>query len=311
MNKYGLGRGLGSLIPKKADLDQEAPKLKYSDDEIGTRQNFSVSTVGARESVLDIDVDCIKPNPYQPRNNFNTEKLEELISSIKEHGIIQPIIVTKLDELSDSGKQMYQLVAGERRLKSAKSLNMFKVPAIVREMSDMRKLELALIENIQRANLDFLEEAESYERLMNEFNLTQEDVAKKVGKSRSTVANILRLNKLPSDIKKMLSDDRITFGHAKLLLSLDDVAKQKKLLKKILDENLSVHDTDDVAKQIVVKTHTRVTHKDPNITSFEDRLQKTLNTKVRINDKNGKGSISIEYYSKEDLRSVLGKMLRD
>jgi len=305
MNKYGLGRGLGSLIPKK-----ENTKINYEDDDVKIGPNFSVSQVPTREVVSDIDINCIEANPYQPRTDFDEDKLQELVESIKEHGIIQPLIVTKLEDTNNEGKQLYQLVAGERRLKAAKMLSMFKVPAIVREMSDIRKLELALIENIQRANLNFLEEAESYERLMNEFNLTQEEIAKKVGKSRSSIANILRLNKLPSDIKKILKDDRITFGHAKLILSLESPDKQRKLLKKILDDELSVSLTSDEAKKITVKTHTRILSKDPNILSLEDRLQKHLNTKVKINDKNGKGNISIEYYSKEDLTSVLEKILK-
>lgn len=306
MNKYGLGRGLSSLIPKK-----EITKVNYEDESANIRPSFNVSQVASRESVQDIDINSISANPYQPRTNFDESKLEELVSSIKEHGIIQPLIITKLNEVALDGKQMYQLIAGERRLKAAKILNMFRVPAIVREMDRIRQLEIAIIENIQRANLSFIEEAESYERLMNEFDLSQEDVAKKVGKSRSSIANILRLNKLPEDIKDKLKDERITFGHAKLLLSITDPEKQRKLLKKILDFDLSVADTSDEAKKIVVQTHTRTLQKDPNILSLEDRLQKHLNTKVRVNDKNGKGSISIEYYSKEDLRSILDKILED
>lgn len=305
MNKYGLGRGLGSLIPKK-----ETTKINYDDDS-SVRPNFSVSQVNSsKESVLDIDINCIEANPYQPRTDFDEEKLQELVESIKEHGIIQPIILTKLDEFTSDGKQMYGLIAGERRLKAAKMLNMFKIPSLVRDINGARKLELAIIENIQRANLNIMEEAQSYERLMNEFNLTQDEVAKKVAKSRSSVANIIRLNKLPDDIKKMLHDNRITFGHAKLLLSLPSADKQRKLLKKILDESLNVSDTSDEAKKITVHTHVRVIQKDPNIASFEDRLQKHLNTKVKISDKNGKGNINIEYYSKEDLISVLNKILK-
>ena len=305
MNKYGLGRGLSSLIPKK-----ELTKVNYEDESANIRPSFNVSQVSSRESVQDIDINSISANPYQPRTNFDESKLEELVNSIKEHGIIQPLIITKL-EVNLDGKQMYQLIAGERRLKAAKILNMFRVPAIVREMDNIRKLEIAIIENIQRANLSFIEEAESYERLISEFNLSQEDVAKKVGKSRSSIANILRLNKLPDDIKDRLKDERITFGHAKLLLSITDLEKQRKLLKKILDFDLSVADTSDEVKKIVVHSHTRTLQKDPNILSLEDRLQKHLNTKVKVNDKNGKGNISIEYYSKEDLGSILDKILED
>ena len=178
MAKYGLGRGLGSLIPKKNDPEPVHP---MEIEDLGDKDVKNV-----KEEVIEISVGDIQSNPWQPRTNFDKEKLQELVNSIREHGIIQPLIVTK----TNNG---YQLVAGERRLKAARILGMFRVPVIVRDMSDMKKLELAVIENVQRSDLNVLEESEAYYRLMEEFDLTQEEVAKKVGKSRSTVANILRL----------------------------------------------------------------------------------------------------------------------
>jgi ParB family transcriptional regulator, chromosome partitioning protein len=292
MAKYGLGRGLGSLIPKKNDPEPVHPV------DLGEIKDKNI-----KEEIVEISVDDIQSNPWQPRTNFDKEKLQELVDSIREHGIIQPLIVTK----SAKG---YELVAGERRLKSARTLGMFRVPVIVRDMNDMKKLELAVIENVQRSDLHVLEEAEAYNRLMDEFKLTQEEVAKKVGKSRSTVANILRLRELPESIKKSLNNEKVSFGHAKLLLSLDSEIKQKELLKRILVKNLNVRDTEEEVKKVTVKTHKRVVNKDANLLAKEEELRNHLNTKVKINDKKGKGSISIEYYSKEELGDILGKILK-
>jgi ParB family transcriptional regulator, chromosome partitioning protein len=295
MAKYGLGRGLGSLIPKKNDPEPVHPM------EIGEIEDTSVKSF--KEEIVEISVGDIQSNPWQPRTNFDKEKLQELVDSIREHGIIQPLLVTK----SAKG---YQLVAGERRLKSARILGMFRVPVIVRDLNDMKKLELAVIENVQRSDLGVLEEAEAYNRLMDEFKLTQEEVAKKVGKSRSTIANILRLRELPESIKKSLNSEKISFGHAKLLLSLNSEAKQKELLKRILVKNLNIRDTEEEVKKVTVKTHKRVVNKDANLLAKEEELRNHLNTKVKISDKKGKGSIAIDYYSKEELGDILGKILK-
>jgi len=295
-NKYGLGRGLGSLIPKKNN-----PEPVHHIDIKDTKVDSDYKNV--KEEVVEISVGDIQSNPWQPRTNFDKEKLQELVDSIREHGIIQPLIVTK----SAKG---YQLVAGERRLKSARILGMFRVPVIVRDMDDMKKLELAVIENVQRSDLHVLEEADAYYRLMDEFKLTQDQVAKKVGKSRSTVANILRLRDLPESIKKSLGSEKISFGHAKILLSLGSEQKQKELLKRILVKDLNVREAEDEVKKVTVKSHKRVVVKDANLSAKEEELRNHLNTKVKINDKKGKGSIAIDYYSKEELRDILAKILK-
>lgn len=295
-SKYGLGRGLGSLIPKKAEIK----KTHIDFSSVSSSDEIIISD---KDRVINIDINKIKANPYQPRNHFDEEKLEELVNSIREHGILQPIIVTKNGD-------NYELIAGERRLKAAKILKLFKVPGIVKEIDDSKKLELAIIENIQRQNLNLIEESDAYNRLMEEFNLTQEEVAKKVGKSRSSIANILRLRNLPDSIKKYLGSDKISFGHAKLLLSLDDEKKQKLLLDRILSENLNVFETGNAIKKINVKSHSRIVEQDPNIKSMENSLQEHLNTKVKLNDKKGKGTIVIDYYSKEELREILFKILK-
>jgi ParB family chromosome partitioning protein len=295
MSKYGLGKGLGSLIPKKNDSEPVHPM------EIENFGNKDFKNV--KEEILEISVGDIQSNPWQPRTNFDKEKLQELVNSIREHGIIQPLIVTK----TNNG---YQLVAGERRLKAARILGMFRVPVIVRDMSDMKKLELAVIENVQRSDLNVLEESEAYYRLMEEFDLTQEEVAKKVGKSRSTVANILRLRELPETIKKFLNNEKISFGHAKILLSLESEAKQKELLKRILVGDLNVREAEDEVKKVIVRTHKRIVVKDANFLAKEEELRNHLNTKVKITDKSGKGNISIDYYSKEELGDILNKILK-
>ncbi|MDD3284792.1 MAG: ParB/RepB/Spo0J family partition protein [Patescibacteria group bacterium] len=294
-NKYGLGRGLSSLIPKKINTD-----MSDVNHEVFEIKENPTST----EKIFQIEVDKIKANPWQPRTDFDEDKLEDLMNSVREHGIIQPLIVTQ------DGIDGYELVAGERRLKAAKMLNLFKVPVIVMNITGTKKLELAIIENIQRQNLNLLEESEACYRLMKEFNLTQEEIAKKLGKNRSTIANILRLRNLPDSVRKYLKDERISFGHAKLLLSLEDENKQKELLKKILSDNLNVKDTSDELHKTVVKSHSRTLQKDPNILSIEENLRNYLDTKVKINDKRGKGSINIEYYSKEEMINILEKVLK-
>lgn len=294
-NKYGLGRGLSSLIPKKVNV--ETSDISH---EVFDIKEIPTST----EKIFQIEIDKIKANPWQPRTDFDEDKLEDLMNSIREHGIIQPLIVTQ------DGIGSYELVAGERRLKAAKMLNLFKVPVIVMNITGTKKLELAIIENIQRQNLNLLEESEACYRLMKEFNFTQEEIAKKLGKSRSTIANILRLRNLPDSIRKYLKDERISFGHAKLLLSLEDENKQKELLKKILSDNLNVKETSDETHKTIVKSHSRTLQKDPNILSIEESLRNYLDTKVKINDKHGKGSINIEYYSKEEMINILEKVLK-
>lgn len=193
------------------------------------------------EQVREIEINLIKPNPFQPRKYFDSFQLEELAKSIKEFGVIQPIIVRK----RDSG---YELIAGERRLRASKHIGNIKIPAIVREMRDRDMAEIALIENLQREDLNYFEEAEGYKRLINEFNLTQEDVAKRVGKSQSTIANKLRILKLPNEIRQNITPDVITERHARALLKLPNTQMQITVLKEIYEKELNVRETDDLVK---------------------------------------------------------------
>lgn len=282
MMKPALGRGLGSLIPHKQTLtEQVIPE--------------------ARHEVLDLDVGQIVENPRQPRTHFSPSELEDLISSIQEHGILQPLIVTR----HGSG---YELIAGERRLRAARTLGLKTVPAIVRDASEQQKLELALIENIQRQDLNAVEEAVAYRALIDEFNLTQDQVAKRVGKSRSNVANILRLLELPEEMLVALRDGRITKSHARTLLSQEDSTKQRALFAQMLEGGMSVHEAE--ARVVSKKASKRgVTAKDPNVAAHEKRLREVLGTRVDISESGGKGKITIAFYSREEFLNLLDRLI--
>ncbi len=282
----GLGRGLGSLIP---------PKTAKNDFKI------SPSIAGDyKDKILQLETSAIKVNPFQPRQRFDDGELNELIESIKEYGIIQPLIVC----LAGGG---FELIAGERRLRAAKKLNLAKVPVIVRAAGEQEKLELALIENIQRENLNPIETATAYHRLVDEFNLTQEEVAKKVSKSRSTVTNALRLLSLPQEIQLALIEEKITEGHAKYLLGIEGEAKQMNLFRKILHNNLTVRDTDSEARRMGGTKAARIkinyTDKDK-----EFALRQFFGTKVEIRRKGEGGQIILDFFSEEELNGIINKI---
>jgi len=310
-NNFGLGRGLASLIPQKKSVFNEADKKteeseknKTSSDveapENITSENISENS-GNANNIKEIDIAKIIPNPHQPRKDFSPEKLQELADSIKQHGIIQPIILTK------NGEQ-YEVVAGERRLQAAKLAGLTKIPAILREVSDQQKLELAIIENIQRHDLNSIEEAKSYLKLTQEFGLKQEEVADKVGKSRSAVANKLRLLNLPIEIQKALMKGGITEGHAKAILAIENPEKQRALYDLIIKTGLTVRQAENKTKEISVRTHKRVINIDPEIKRIEDELIAKLGTKVKLSKSGTGGRIVIDYYSKEELDNLVSKI---
>jgi len=285
---YGLGRGLSSLIPKKANLR-------------GDENTENRSLYKAVNGILEIDIIKITPNPHQPRTHFDEEKLRELAESIKTHGIIQPIVATKVDN-------GYEIIVGERRFQAAKLAGLKTVPVIVRDATEQQKLELAIIENIQRHDLNVIEEAKAYQELAAEFNLSQEDIAQKVGKSRSAVANKIRLLNLPVEIQKAIIENKITEGHAKAILAIDQPEKQRALFEMILKNSLTVRQTEDKTKEISVRTHKRVIHVDPETKELENKLVGILGTKVKITKSGGGGRITIEYYSDEELNNILSKI---
>jgi len=290
----GLGKGLGSLIPNK-----KLAKNVIADQ----NKNFLVNDSTNR--INEIEVEQVEANPMQPRQVFEHEGLEELIESIKVHGIIQPIIVTK----TSTG---YELIAGERRLRAAKVIGLNTVPAIVREAGEQEKLELALIENIQRKNLNPIEKGVAYQKLIDEFNLTQEEVAEKMGVSRSGIANTIRFLDLPGEVQRALADRRITEGHAKVIAGLDTEKEQLAFLKKILAHDYTVRDAEQERKKALRLRSGQARKqesKNAEVEEREDELRAALGTKVSIKESGGSGQIVIDFYSAEELDSIIDKIL--
>lgn len=285
-----LGRGLESLIPKKTPQHLPSSALSKAGAPL-------LAPTG--EQVLELDPQLISINPWQPRQEFAPGALDDLMNSIKEHGIIQPLIVTQKGEA-------YELIAGERRLRSAKNLGLKTVPVLVREADAQKKLEIALIENLQRENLNPIETSWAYDKLMSEFNLSQEAVAKRVGKARSTVANSLRLLNLPEEIKTALAQKRLSEAHAKYLLGLSSEAQQLNVFRKILRQNLTVADTNRLIRHLGGTKEARV--KDSSLLDKERRLANSLGTKVTIEQKARGGRIIIDFYSDEELGELTRRL---
>jgi len=294
---FGLGRGLSSLIPNK-----------QGDEEVGNdafvRQTVSQSDDSIRgdKYVIEVDVNQIAANPHQPRLQFDEEKLDNLAQSIMAHGVIQPLIVSKI------GVSQYELIAGERRFQASKRAGLKKVPVIIRQADEKEKLELAIIENVQRHDLNPIEEAKGYQKLIEEFQMSQEEVSAKMGKSRSLVANKVRLLTLPVEIQKGLMEGRITEGHAKAILSVDNPEKQRALYEMILKSNMTVRQVEDRSKEVSVRSYNRHTTVDPQLKSVEGTLIEALGTKVKVSKSGDGGKIVIEYYSQEDLDSLIQKI---
>lgn len=285
----GLGRGLGSLIPHK----------KSAKDILG-EESVVASILDENEKITQAPVDKITPNPHQPRTSFRTEDLEDLAESIKEHGIIQPLIVSRLAD-------GWQLIAGERRWRAAKMIGLAKVPVIVREMSEQKRMEIALIENLQRQNLNALETAFAYQKLMDEFNLTQEQLSQRVGKNRSTVANTLRILTVEDEVKAAIRDGKIFEGHARVLAGLPK-EDQITTLHKITSENLNVRETEKAGKQVVVQKHIRKIFFDPEVKAKEELLQSALGTKVEIKKSGSSGQIIIKFFSEDEFKNIVDKI---
>ncbi len=296
----GLGRGLGALIPPKPTA---APVTPPGSVYVPPKPIEEARAVEVRPNTLEIHhipVDNVRPNPHQPRTHFDHQQLEDLISSIQAHGVMQPIVVTPVE----GG---YELIAGERRLRASKIAGLSTIPAIVRTATEQQKLELALIENIQRQDLNAIEEARAYVRLQAEFNLTQEDLAKRVGKSRPQVANTIRLLNLPEPIQQALAEGKINQSNARTLLSLPSDDERLAMFQVMLEGNFTVR-----------QTEARIPHKrgrktptpyDANVANAEERLRKALGTKVVVKrDPRGEGEIRITFLSDEDLEGLLGKL---
>jgi ParB family chromosome partitioning protein len=254
------------------------------------------------DHLMDVDIDLIDPNPDQPRTRFNEQKLEELAQSIRENGLVQPVLLRK------SGQGRYQIVAGERRWRASQRAGLHKLPAVVREISDSRLLELALIENIQRQELNPIEEASAYQRLIANLGVTQDEVARRVGKDRSSVANYLRLLKLTASVRQLLEEEQMTMGHARALLALESSEHQEKLAVEIVEKKLSVRETERAVKKIgsgkEIKGVSTPIAKDANIRAAEMKLKRQLGAQVRINLKEHGGSIEIDFSSINELDRI-------
>ncbi len=256
-----------------------------------------------QEGVENISVDRIVPNPHQPRVRFNETKLAELADSINEHGIIQPLIVT------DAGNGGYELIAGERRLEASKIAGLEKVPVIVKNVDDQKKAEWALVENLQRHDLNPMEEARAYKKMRDRFSMTQEDIAVRVGKSRSTIANLLRLLNLPVEVQRALMDEKISEGHAKTILGISNSEKQRALYELILKENLNVRQAENKVRDVLGGGVRRKTKNfDPEIYSMQEKLAQLLGTKVEIKKGTKGGKIVIDFYSKEEFDSLFSNL---
>ena len=289
VKRNGLGKGLDSLIPNKtASPAKEINLPKKEEKEPGTGEIL-------------VKINEVEPNRDQPRKEFDEDSLMELADSIKQFGILQPLIVQKK-------KDYYEIIAGERRWRAAKLAGIKEVPIIIKEYTDQEIVEISLIENIQRENLNPIEEAMAYKRLLDEFNLKQDEVAERVSKSRTAVTNSMRLLKLSSRVQQMIVDDMISTGHARALLAIDDEEQQFMLANKIFDEKLSVRETEKLVKALknpkkeIKKTRIEHTFVYDNI---EEQMKNIIGTKVSVNPKaNGKGKIEIEYYSEDELERI-------
>lgn len=266
-------------------------------------ENSSTDKVSyADAQIQEIEVAKISPNPFQPRKLFEATALQELADSIKEHGVIQPLVVT----LTPVG---YELVVGERRFRASQLAGLEKVPAIIKEsMVDQTKLEVALIENIQRQELNPIEEAQAYERLMKTFNMTQEQVAKKVGKSRPAVANTVRLLNLPAEVQRGVIEGKIMEGHARALLGLLDPEKMILMYKMVIDQNLNVRQVEAKVRELTVKRQMDAVALDPKLMALESELRGKLGTQVKIQRQGQGGKITIEFFSDAELDEIVHKM---
>ncbi|MFC1623265.1 ParB/RepB/Spo0J family partition protein [Patescibacteria group bacterium] len=302
--EYGLGRGLASLIPQKQtsntdDKNRSSDKMKKV---APAKRDADVNKDSFSDGAMEIEVGKIKTNPFQPRTYFDEDKLKELSDSIRHQGVIQPLIVTRKGD-------DFELVAGERRLQASKEAGLQKVPVVVRDIDSKEKLEWAIAENVQRHNLNPIEEAKAYRRLMDDFDLTQEEVAKKMGKSRSVVANKIRLLDLSVDVQKSLIEGKITEGHAKAILSVDDKQKRIALLDMIIKGGLTVRQVEQKTQELDSHKQKKSTNVDPKIKELEGKLTEKLGTKVKLK-KSGEegGKIIIDFYSEEELDGILDKI---
>ncbi len=278
-SKRGLGKGLGALIVQET---VEVPNTQINNS-----------------NIIEFNLENIVANTNQPRKDFSQEGLKKLADSISEYGVVQPIVLRKIDH------KKYEIVAGERRWRASKLAGMKTIPAVVKELKDNEFAEIALIENLQRENLNSIEEAIAYQYMIIEFKLTQEKLSKVVGKSRAYITNILRLLKLDEKTQKLIRESRLSSAHGRTLLGIDDISLRKQIASKVIDEDISVRNLEKIVKMTKSPKKNTSGKKDPVINDFEDHLKTYFGTKVSINHENNKGKIQINYYSDEELNRIL------
>ena len=304
VKRNGLGKGLDSLIPNKSDKLTK-PETKKNNSEVKVSPAKKVKEDPKASEIL-LKINQVEPNRDQPRKEFDEDALLELADSIKQFGVLQPLLVQKK-------KDYYEIIAGERRWRAAKLAGLKEVPVLIKYYTDQEIVEISLIENIQRENLNPIEEAMAFKRLLEEFHLKQDEVAERVSKSRTAVTNSMRLLKLSDKVKQMIIDDMISTGHARALLAIEDEEQQYLLATKIFDEKLSVRETEKLVKSLKnpKKEVKKITPEHQFIyNDIAEKMKSIMGTKVNINAKaNGKGKIEIEYYSEEELERIYDLMM--
>ncbi len=276
MQKRALGRGLDALMPE--------------------------GRAGRAEQPWEVPVDRVRPNPYQPRRQFSEDEMAELVESIRKHGVLQPVLVRRAGD-------DYELVAGERRWRAAMAAGLKSLPAVIRECTDRQLMEMALVENLQREDLNAIEEAAAYRLLLQEFTMTQEDIAERVGKSRPHVANTLRLLQLPAEVQDLIREGRLSAGHGRALMGLSDGSLQRRVAERALTERLSVRQLEELVQALSRRRERKQARsRTPELAAIEDRLQELLGTKVRISGER-RGRVEIRFYSSEDLERIVDLLL--
>jgi ParB family chromosome partitioning protein len=300
VKRNGLGKGLDSLIPDKSEKTSKKP----ANIQLNKQDKPDERTSGTGEILIKINQ--VEPNRDQPRKDFDEDALLELSDSIKQFGILQPLLVQKK-------KDYYEIIAGERRWRAAKLAGLKEIPVVIKTYTEQEIVEISLIENIQRENLNPIEEAMAYKRLLEEFSLKQDEVAERVSKSRTAVTNSMRLLKLSERVQQMIVDDMITTGHARALLAIDDEEQQYLIANKIFDEKLSVRETEKLVKALKNPKKVQKAEKVENAfiyDNLEEKMKNIMGTKVNVNQKaNGKGRIEIEYYSEDELERIFDMIM--
>lgn len=312
--KSGLGRGLSALIP-----EGPSPSTATAFEDRGPVEGVRPSFIeGGRAGTAEVPIERVVPNPQQPRTRFDPDQLAELVESVRTHGIIQPLLVSELPHAGPGGVSLYQLIAGERRLRAAQQAGLEVVPVTVRQTTPLELLELAIVENVQRADLNPLEEALAYERLAVEFGLTQREIAERVGRSRAAVGNTMRLVDLSEELRASLARGEISEGHARALLGIEDADGRRLAWRRVVDQGLNVRQTEQLVRhwnqplsaRPMAPPPPQPSFPDPELDALADAVRRSLGAKVTLNRTNaGSGQLTLHFFSDEELDTILDRLL--